>query len=89
MFFFDENAHTLRKGNEIGERLNKIAKEKGMLIMACDQCALRRDLAQGSFEECGSGNVSSKNMIDHNKWVVILRLYSALSGNIPNLVITL
>ena len=54
MFFFDENAHTLRKGNEIGERLNKIAKEKGMLIMACDQCALRRDLAQGSFEECGS-----------------------------------
>ena len=42
MFFFDENAHTLRKGNEIGERLNKIAKEKGMLIMACDQCALRR-----------------------------------------------
>ena len=32
--------------------------------MACDQCALRRDLAQGSFEECGSGNVSPKNMID-------------------------
>ena len=28
MFFFDENAHTLRKGNEIGERLNKIQKKK-------------------------------------------------------------
>ena len=49
MFFFDENAHTLRKGNEIGERLNKIAKEKGMLIMACDQCALSKDLADGDF----------------------------------------
>ena len=37
MFFFDENAHVLRKGNEIGERLNKIAKEKGILLMACDR----------------------------------------------------
>ena len=89
MFFFDENAHTLRKGNEIGERLNKIAKEKGMLIMACDQCALRRDLAQGSFEECGSGNVSPKNMIDVGQVGCFPQLYSALSGNIPNLVITL
>ena len=32
MFFFDENAHILRKGNDIGERLNTIAKEKGMLL---------------------------------------------------------
>ena len=54
MFFFDENAHVLRKGNEIGERLNKIAKEKGILLMACDQCALRRDLAEGAFEECAA-----------------------------------
>ena len=28
MFFFDENTHILRKGNDTGERLNKIAKER-------------------------------------------------------------
>ena len=89
MFFFDENAHILRKGNEIGERLNKIAKEKGMLLMACDQCALRRDLAEGAFEECGSGNVAPKNMIEVGKVGCFPQLYGALSGNIPNLVITL
>ena len=33
MFFFDDNANILRKGNDIGERLNKKAKENGMLIM--------------------------------------------------------
>ena len=89
MFFFDENAHVLRKGNEIGERLNKIAKEKGILLMACDQCALRRDLAEGAFEECGSGNVVPKNMIELGQVGCFPQLYGALSGNIPNLVITL
>jgi hypothetical protein len=33
MFFFDDNANILREGNEIGERLNKKAKENGMRSM--------------------------------------------------------
>jgi sulfur relay (sulfurtransferase) complex TusBCD TusD component (DsrE family) len=89
MFFFDENAHILRKGNDIGERLNTIAKEKGMLLMACDQCALRRDLAEGTFEQCGTGNVRPKNMIEVGQVGCFPQLYGALSGNVPNLVITL
>ena len=89
MFFFDENAHILRKGNDIGERLNTIAKEKGMLLMACDQCALRRDLAEGTFEQCGTGNVRPKNMIEVGQVGCFPQLYGALSGNMPNLVITL
>ena len=39
MFFFDDNTHVLRKGDAVGERLAKVAKEKGILLMACDQCA--------------------------------------------------
>jgi len=89
MFFFDENAHILRKGNDIGERLNTIAKEKGILLMACDQCALRRDLAEGTFEQCGTGNVRPKNMIEVGQVGCFPQLYGALSGNVPNLVITL
>ena len=89
MFFFDENANVLRKGNETGERLNKIAKELGMLIMACDQCALRRDLADGDFDQFGTGNVQPKNMIEVGQVGCFPQLYSSLGGNMPNLVITL
>jgi len=89
MFFFDENVHVLRKGNDIGERLNTLAAEKGMLIMACDQCALRRDLAEGTFDSCGTGSVKPKNMIDVGQVGCFPQLYKALGGNLPNLVITL
>ena len=89
MFFFDENTHVLRQGNETGERLNKIAKESGMLVMACDQCALRRDLAKGKFDQCGTGSVPPKNMIEVGQVGCFPQLYSALSGNMPDLVITL
>ena len=40
MFFFDDNTYVLRQGDPIGERLAKVAAEKGMLLMMCDQCAL-------------------------------------------------
>ena len=42
MFFFDDNTYCMRKGDPIGERGSKIAKEKGILLMLCDQCAVRR-----------------------------------------------
>ena len=32
MFFFDDNTYCMRKGDPIGERVSKIAKEKGMLL---------------------------------------------------------
>ncbi len=47
MFFFDDNTYILRKGDPTGERLSKLAKEKGILLMMCDQCALQRKLAVG------------------------------------------
>ena len=34
---------------------------KGMLLMVCDQCAVRRNLAEGTFEQCGSGEVRQKD----------------------------
>ena len=51
-------------------------------------CAQKR-LAEGAFEECGSGNVAPKNMIEVGQVGCFPQLYGALSGNIPNLVITL
>ena len=89
MFFFDENVNVLRKGNAVVEHLNTLAAEKGMLIMACDQCALRRDLAEGTFDICGTGSVKPRNMIDVGQVGCFPQLYQALGGNLPNLVISL
>jgi sulfur relay (sulfurtransferase) complex TusBCD TusD component (DsrE family) len=49
-FFFDDNTLILQKGNPIGERLARLAKEKGFLMMMCDGCALERGLAVGTLK---------------------------------------
>ena len=64
MFFFDDNIYCLTKNDSVGERLSKIAKEKNMLLMVCDQCAVRRGLAEGTLEQCGSGDVKAKGLVD-------------------------
>ena len=89
MFFFDDNIMCLQKGNPVGERLAKIAKEKKMLLMVCDQCAVRRELAEGTFEQCGSGDVKPKGMVEGVDVGCFPQLYQALGSNPPDQVITL
>ena len=89
MFFFDDNGFFLQKGDTVGERLCKIAREKGILLMMCDQCAVRRNLAEGTFEQCGLGDVKPKDMVEGATVGCFPRLYKALSGNMPDQVITL
>ena len=89
MFFFDENVNILRKGDEFGERLAKVTKDKGILLMACDQCAVRRGLANGTLEQCGSGDVTPKGMIDGALVGCFPQLYKALAPAGINLAITL
>ena len=89
MFFFDDNACTLRKGDPVGERLAKIAAEKNILLMACDQCALRRGLAEGEFSQCGSGEVKPKDVVDGVHVGCFPQLYGALAPAAPDQVITL
>ncbi|HHQ69713.1 MAG TPA: hypothetical protein ENM98_05340 [Halothiobacillaceae bacterium] len=42
MMFFDDNLFTLRAGDPVGERLAKIATAQSILLMICDDCAMRR-----------------------------------------------
>jgi len=46
IFFFDDNVFSLRKGDPVGERLAAVAKQKKILLMVCDLCAVRRGLAR-------------------------------------------
>lgn len=85
MFFFDDNTYALRSGDPLGERLSKIAAEKNILLMLCDQCALERGLATGEAGgKCEpSGTVSGVHV------GCFPDLYGALAGNMPDHIITL
>ena len=89
MFFFDDNLYVLREGDPIGERLAKIAKEQGILLMMCDQCAVRRHLAEGTLEQCGKGNVKARGTLHGVTAGCFPQLYAALGQNPPDQVITL
>ena len=89
MFFFDDNLFCLKKGDPIGERLAKIANEKKMLLMVCDACAVRRGFADGTLEQCGSGDVKAKGLVDGVVAGCFPQLYPALGSNPPDQVITL
>ena len=75
MFFFEDNTYVLQQGNPKGERLARIAKEQGMLLMACDKCAIERQIDKMLVEGAVTGCFPN--------------LYGALSGNMPDQVITL
>ena len=89
MMFFDENVYALGADNDVGKRLSKIAEEQNILLMICDQCALRRGLAEGDFSQCGSGEVRAKNTVNGVLAGCFPQPYSALSGNMPDQIITL
>ncbi len=89
MMFFDDNLFCLRKGDDVGERLAKIAKRDGILLMVCDQCAVRRGFAEGTFDLCGTGSVKAKGLVEGVQAGCFPQLYAALAGNPPDQVITL
>jgi sulfur relay (sulfurtransferase) complex TusBCD TusD component (DsrE family) len=76
MFFFHDNTFALRKGDPMGERLGKVARERGMLLMLCDQCASARGLA----EQNEGGGYSPKNVVEGVRVGCFPDLYAALSG---------
>jgi sulfur relay (sulfurtransferase) complex TusBCD TusD component (DsrE family) len=84
MMFFDDNTYILRKGDPIGERLGKVAREQGTLLMLCDQCALERGLAEGEPGDC-----RVKDTVEGVQVGCFPDLYAALAGNPPDQVITL
>jgi len=97
MFFFDDNTFVLRQGDPIGERLAKVAAEKGILLMMCDMCALERGLAQGEPRWCDSqgqgrtqpGECHVQDVVAGVTVGCFPDLYAALAGNPPDQVITL
>jgi sulfur relay (sulfurtransferase) complex TusBCD TusD component (DsrE family) len=86
MFFFDDNTYALRKGDPLGERVSAVAKEQGILLMLCDQCATERGLAAPN--EDGNG-YHPLDTVEGVRVGCFPDLYAALAGNMPDQVITL
>ena len=89
MMFFDDNLFSLRTGDPVGERLASIAADQNILLMICDDCAVRRGMAEGDFEQCGAGEVMAAGCVPGVVAGCFPHLYTALSGNMPDQVITL
>lgn len=85
MFFFDDNTFVLREGDPLGERLSKVAAEKGILLMLCDQCSEERGLAKRD----AGGNLVASGTVEGVSVGCFPDLYATLSGNPPDQVITL
>ena len=86
MFFFDDNNYVLRRGDPLGERLSKVARDRGMLLMMCDRCAVERGLATGSPDD---GDVEVGDVVEGVSVGCFPDLYGALAGNPPDHVVTL
>jgi hypothetical protein len=79
MMFFDDNNYVLRQGDPIGERLAKVAADKGILLMMCDQCAIERGLATGE-----PGHGQTNGTVAGVQVGCFPDLYGALAGNMPD-----
>ena len=75
MFFFEDNNYVLVEGDPIGERLAKVAKEQGIMLMGCDQCCWEREI--------------DGKLVDGATIGCFPNLYEGLAGNMPDQVITL
>jgi sulfur relay (sulfurtransferase) complex TusBCD TusD component (DsrE family) len=84
MFFFDDNTYVLRAGDPVGERLGALARERGMLLMLCDRCALERELADGE-----PGAATPRGTVEGVRVGCFPDLYAALAQRPPDQVITL
>jgi len=55
MFFFMDNAYQLLDNTETGRRLQAIQRKTGMVLMACDQCAIERGIENKLIPEAMIG----------------------------------
>lgn len=55
MFFMFDNAFILHKDSDIGKRLHALSEKTGMVLMACDKCAIERQIENDLIPSAGIG----------------------------------
>ena len=77
------------QGGVCAQCLAKVAKDLSILLMICHQCAVRRNLAEGTLEQCGKGDVTTKGTVAGVQAGRSPQLYAALAPSTPDFAITL
>lgn len=76
MFFFGDTAYFLHKDTEIGKRLQALQRTTGILLMACDQCAMERgiekDLIPDGYIGCFPNLYASLNGVGGVEQIITL-----------------
>ena len=81
MFFFHDNTYALREDDPLGRRLADVAAERELLLMLCDQCATRRDLAEyDRTDEHGRDRYEPTNTVEGATVGCFSDLYEALGA---------
>lgn len=78
MMFFDDNPYVLRSGDSFGARLPEVVKAQIILLMAGNQCAVRRGHAEGAFHHCSTGEVTPKGLDEGVQVGCFPQMYVAL-----------
>lgn len=75
MFFVGDNTFMLEKGQNIGDKIEKLQQKNGMMVLGCDQCVEDRML--------------QKKLIGCTIIGCFPHFYADLAGNPPDQVITI
>lgn len=55
MFFIMDNTYFLMEGTETAERLRALNKKSGVILLACDKCAMERKIENSLIKEAAIG----------------------------------
>lgn len=70
-----DNTYLLLDNTDLGERLQKLHEETGMIILACDQCVLEREiqdkLIPGAAIGCFPVLYTSLNSVDLDQVITL------------------
>lgn len=55
MFFVFDNTYLLEKGSDIGEKLRVLHEKTGLVLLACDKCAIERNIEDNLVDGAAIG----------------------------------
>ena len=83
MFFPDDTLFRMRQVDPVGERVARVARDRNILLVIRDQCAVRRTVAEGTLEQRARGDVAPKGTVAGVQSGCFPRPFAALASSAP------
>ena len=89
MFFLDDTLFRRRQVDPVGERVARVARDRNILLVIRDPCAVQRTVAEGPLEQRGKGDVTPKGTVAGVRAGCFPRPFAALASNVPDFATTI